>query len=129
VTNPFAATSASAPYYPFPTHAFAADPWTPAQRFGFRIAVLYFAVFAVGSLLDGTDTTRRLLAAVITWTAHAIVRAPASAPISDGTNTVAILFAALFTATGLAAMWSALARRAEYRRPRVVPCAHGSPDG
>lgn len=96
------------------------NAWTPAQRVGFRFAFSYFTMFAAGSLLDSGAGPRALLAALSNPVVSLFARALFGVSITDRTASIRIAVAqqlGAFVVAGLiAALWSLVARRREYRR-------------
>ena len=99
-----------------------ASPWTSVERFAFRTAFSYFAMFAAASLLDGGPAPRVLLAwlgnPIVEWFGHVLLglEGPRST-VGFGVGwAVAQQIAAVVVAIAAAALWSLVAKRTEYRR-------------
>src|SRR5690242_19190859 len=93
--------------------------WTPATRVAFRVAFVYFGLFFVGAMLDSGRGPRKLLAVLsappVRWFGHTVLRLGGSpndggAPWAIAQQTVAVLVALM-----IAAAWSLMSRRVEYR--------------
>jgi hypothetical protein len=118
-------TSQSNPEAQSPTEQFVPDVpelgWTPLERFAFRFVFVYYAMFFCGSLLDSGYAPRKLLAALsdppVRWFASGLLHLPNSA-IGGPRWALAQQIVALAIAGVLAAAWSAVSRRTEYRRLR-----------
>lgn len=94
--------------------------WTGAERFAFRTVFAYFASFGVASLLDSGVAPRRLLAAVhdpiVGWFGHTVMRLRGTPNDSGAPWAIAQQMVAIGFAVAVAALWSAVGRRAEYHR-------------
>jgi len=93
--------------------------WNPIERFAFRAAFAYFAMFGVFSLLDAGPGGRRVWAAVngpiVGWFGRSILGL--TPPNDSGAAwTIAQQIVSVAIAIAIAAVWTLVSRRVEYRR-------------
>jgi hypothetical protein len=106
--------------YPDPTPRPDAGAWTPLERFAFRAAFSYAAIFAVASILDGGAAGRSVSSTVggpvVTAIGRWLLRLDGS-PNDGGVGwAVAQQLTAVLSALAIAGLWSLVDRRTEYRR-------------
>src|SRR5215207_1706316 len=93
--------------------------WSPLERFAFRAAFAYFAMFGISSLLDGGPAGRRIWAAVngpvVGWFGRFVLGL--TGPNDGGAAwTIAQQIVSVVVAVAIAVIWSLASRRLEYRR-------------
>ena len=94
--------------------------WTPIERFGFRAAFAYFALFGFASLLDSGAGPRTVLSAlhepIVGWFGHTVLRLSGSPNDAGASWAIAQQIVAIVVAVAIAGAWSVVSRRTDYRR-------------